>query len=248
MNSPGSRGTIFGHLASCACAWHGRRHLGRSDAVGVVRRKVMNSTDTVIVGAGPYGLSLASYLRSRGVDYRHFGSPMRLWRSTMPKGMFLKSQGFASNISDPSGAHTLEAFCKATGRDYAHSGLPVPLADFVSYGQWFQSELGLPAEDEVVTAIARRAGGFELTAGGEHVTARRVVVAIGVEAFAYVPDPFSELPAELCTHSSKHADPAAFAGREVVIVGAGSSALELAGLMHENGVSVRILARQPVVW
>ena len=208
----------------------------------------MNSVDTVIVGAGPYGLSLAAHLRSRGVDYRHFGSPMRLWRSAMPKGMFLKSQGFASNLSDPDGTHTLEAFCKATGRDYAHSGLPVPLGDFVSYGQWFQSELGLPVEDEVVTAIARRDGGFELTAGGEQVTARKVVVAIGVESFAYMPDPYSELPAELCTHSSRHVDPAAFAGREVVIVGRGSSALELAGLMHENGVSVQILTRRAVIW
>ena len=48
----------------------------------------------------------------------------------MPRGMFLKSQGFASNLSDPVGAHTLAAFCRATGRPYADYGLPVPLDDF----------------------------------------------------------------------------------------------------------------------
>src|SRR5438128_279661 len=97
--------------------------------------------DVAIVGAGPYGLSLAAHLSAAGVSYRHFGMPMRLWRGSMPKGMFLKSQGFASNLSDPQGALTLEAFCQATGHPYASYGLPVPLENFVNYGQWFQSEL-----------------------------------------------------------------------------------------------------------
>jgi FAD-dependent urate hydroxylase len=208
----------------------------------------VDSVDVAIVGAGPYGLSLAAHLRARGVDYRHFGVPMGLWRNAMPKGMFLKSHGFASNLSDPSGTHTLEAFCKATGRGYAHMGRPVPLADFVDYGLWFQSECGLAVEEKTIGNISPRAGGFALDADGEQVIARKVVMAVGPGHFAHTPEVLSELPAELCTHSSKHTDPAAFAGREVVIIGAGQSALELAALMHENDVSVRILARGSVLW
>jgi thioredoxin reductase len=173
---------------------------------------------------------------------------MRLWRSAMPKGMFLKSQGFASNLSDPAGTHTLESFCKATGRDYAHCGRPVPLADFVAYGQWFRSELGLAIEEQNVSRIDQRDDGFELIAGSELVKARKVVVAVGVEPFAYTPDELAGLPAALGTHASSHADPAALSGREVIIVGAGSSALELGGLMHEAGVNVRILARRDANW
>ena len=152
--------------------------------------------------------------------------------------------------SDPEGTHTLEAFCQATGRPYASYGLPVPLDTFVSYGQWFQSGLGLPIEEVLVTGIAPRDGGFELNVGGvERVLARKVVVAIGVEHFAYVPEPLSELPPALCTHSSAHTDLAAFSGQEVIVVGAGQSALESAALLHENGATVQVLVRESkVAW
>ena len=206
--------------------------------------------DVAIVGAGPYGLSLAAHLRAAGVNYRHFGIPMRLWRGSMPQGMFLKSQGFASNLSDPDGTHTLEAFCQTTGHPYASYGLPVSLENFLNYGQWFEAELDLKVEEVLVAGIVRRAGGFEVTlADGEQVIARRVVLAIGVEHFAYVPKPLSELPSALCTHSSAHTDLAAFRGQEVIVVGAGQSALESAALLHENGAAVQVLARrQKLAW
>jgi len=201
--------------------------------------------DVAIIGAGPYGLSLAAHLRAARVDYRHFGLPMRLWRAAMPRGMFLKSQGFASNISDPAGTHTLEAFCRATDRPYASYGLPVALDTFISYGQWFQSGLELAVDTTLVTDVSQRAGGFELTLdGAECVLARNVIVAIGVEHFAYVPEPLSALPSTLCTHSSAHADLAGFRGQEVVVVGAGQSALESAALLHENGAAVKVIARK----
>ena len=208
----------------------------------------MSDVDVAIIGAGPYGLSLAAHLSAAGLSYRHFGVPMRLWRTAMPKGMFLKSQGFASNLSDPKGTHTLEAFCRATRHPYKHYGLPVSLETFVSYGQWFQSELDLKVEEVLVSGMVQRADGFELTlADGEQFVARRVVVAIGVEHFAYVPEPLSELPASACTHSSAHTDLGAFGGKEVVVVGAGQSALESAALLHESGATVQVLARRPVI-
>ena len=48
--------------------------------------------DVAIIGAGPYGLSVAAHLNALGVDYRIFGKPMQLWRDHMPPGMRLKSQ------------------------------------------------------------------------------------------------------------------------------------------------------------
>jgi FAD-dependent urate hydroxylase len=207
-----------------------------------------DAVDVAIVGAGPYGLSLGAHLRAAGVSFRQFGLVMNLWRNAMPKGMFLKSQGFASNLSEPAGTHTLEAFCAATGRPYARYGLPVPLDTFVAYGQWFQAELVPDLEQTLVSAVTRRDGGFELElANGETVCARQVVIAAGVEHFPYLPEQFAELPGAVCTHSSQHTDLAKFRGRRVVVLGGGQSALESAALLHENGADVQLAVRKPTV-
>ena len=204
-----------------------------------------DAVEVAIIGAGPYGLSVGAHLRKAGMSVRQFGLPMQLWRAFMPEGMFLKSQGFASNLSAPDGTHTLEAFCQATGRPYASYGLPVPLDTFVAYGQWFRTELVPDIEEVLVTDVARRDGGFELSlANSEQVRARKVVIAVGVEHFAYVPEPLSALPATVCTHASAHTDLSVFRDREVVVVGAGQSALESAALLHEKGAKVTLVARK----
>jgi len=45
--------------------------------------------ETAIIGAGPYGLSIAAHLRTRGISFRIFGRPMDSWVGHMPKGMML---------------------------------------------------------------------------------------------------------------------------------------------------------------
>jgi hypothetical protein len=44
------------------------------------------STEVAIIGAGPYGLSIAAYLRTRGIEWRVFGRAMDNWRTQMPAG------------------------------------------------------------------------------------------------------------------------------------------------------------------
>jgi len=70
-----------------------------------------NSKDcnVLVIGAGPYGLSSAAYLRSAGVETRVVGDPMSFWEKQMPKGMFLRSGWKASTIADPRAEVTLDA-------------------------------------------------------------------------------------------------------------------------------------------
>ena len=39
--------------------------------------------DVAIVGAGPYGLSIAAHLRARDIPFRIFGQPMLSWQGSL---------------------------------------------------------------------------------------------------------------------------------------------------------------------
>jgi cation diffusion facilitator CzcD-associated flavoprotein CzcO len=209
---------------------------------------VSDAVDVAIVGAGPYGLSVAAHLRAAGVSFRQFGQPMHLWRSQMPRGMYLKSQGCASSLSDPAGTHTLAEFCRITGRPYADYGLPVSLETFLAYGDWFAREQAGGLEQTMVAGVTGREGHFELTlADGSTARARRVVVAAGVEHFAHTPAQLAGH--DQVRHSSTVTEPSDYAGQRVAVVGRGQSALETAALMAENGAQVQVITRSPgVIW
>ena len=112
------------------------------------------TTDVAIIGAGPYGLSLAAHLAAANVSVRVFGQPMQFWRTNMPEGMVLKSEGFASNLWHPDGALTLRDFCADRGLPYKDSGLPIPVETFCAYGEAFQKRF-VPMLDERPVARTR---------------------------------------------------------------------------------------------
>lgn len=203
-------------------------------------------TDVVVIGAGPYGLSISAHLSARGVRHEVFGETMGLWSGHMPVGMYLKSEGFASNLSDPRGEHTLERFCAEREREYEYGRVaaPIPVDTFERYGRWFQERLVPDVREQRVEQVRRGTGGFELRLGtGETLRARSVVVASGMSGVAYVPPALSDLPPELLTHTYDCREPARYSGQDVAVIGAGQSALETAALLHEQGVQVRMIVR-----
>ena len=201
-----------------------------------------------IIGAGPYGLSIAAHLGTAGVDYRIFGTPMHLWRAHMPRGMHLKSEGCASNLSAPRDGYTLRQYCADASLPYGEYGAPVPLETFTQYGLSFQQRLVPTVENVPVTALAKPSSSFELRlATGETFRASKVVVATGMSHTAHTPTALAPLPLELRSHSGDHHDLNAFKGRDVTVIGGGQSALEIAALLGEAGAAVRLLVRQPAV-
>ena len=207
-----------------------------------------NAVELAIIGAGPYGLSIAAHLRAHGIPFRIFGDPMSAWSKQMPKGMHLKSEGIASSLSDPDSAFTLRKFCEEKGLPYADSGHPVPLETFVSYGLEFQRRFVPTLEQKTVISLRQAAAGFELLLDDrETVFARRVILAVGITQFAHTPAPLSNLPDGLVSHSSAHSDLMEFRGRRIAVVGAGASALDLAALLQEAGSTVEVIARSSVI-
>ena len=204
--------------------------------------------DIAIIGAGPYGLSLAAYLNAHRISVRVFGKPMGFWLDHMPKGMHLKSDGFASNLYDPDRSYSLKQFCFEQKLSYDDVAIPVPLDTFTRYGLAFQKRFVPDLQHGEVVDVAEIPNGFEVTLNNDEVvTVRRVVVAVGVQCFRNLPAPLRHLATEFVTHSSGHRDLGSFSNRNVVVLGAGASATDIAALLHEAGATVQLVAREPIV-
>jgi lysine/ornithine N-monooxygenase len=196
--------------------------------------------EIVVVGAGPYGLSAAAHLRRAGLDPLVFGEPMSFWKG-MPRGMLLRSTAIASSIVECEGALALDAFCAAEGRELSR---PVGEQLFIDYGMWVQRHAAPDVDRRSVVDIQPAAAGFVVTLEDEsRVRASRVVVAAGIASFAYRPPVGADLPPQLCSHTGDHRDLDVFAGRSVLVVGAGQSALETAALLSEAQADVQVLVR-----
>lgn len=205
----------------------------------------MEKCDVAIVGAGPYGLSAATYLQQlKGLDVRLLGEPMCFWER-MPEGMHLRSPWEGSHIADPGNRLTLDAYRRVNGNGRLE--YPIPLKDFITYGHWFHQQIR-GADRRKVMRLEMGPRGFQLTLeNGEALHARRVVVAAGIQPFAHRPTLFEGIPTSLVTHTSEQRDYGQFRDKDVLVIGAGQSALEAAVFLHEAGARVELFARNPAL-
>jgi thioredoxin reductase len=199
----------------------------------------------VIIGAGPYGLSVATYLQAQGNPTLIFGKPMEFWEN-MPSGLYLKSVWSASTFSDPAGKYSLNQYVAATNIPRQE---PIPLPFFLKYGHWFQQHAVPDVDPTYVQSLFRDGKGFHLDlADGRIVKASKVVVAVGISSFTYIPEFACDLPITLVSHTQVHNDFTCFKGYKVIVAGSGQSGLESAALLHEAGAEVEVIARSSIIW
>lgn len=197
----------------------------------------------IVIGAGPYGLSAAANLQHAGIEPYVIGQPMAFWKNNMPGGMLLRSKSEASNIAAPQKHLPITAYEKTIGRKIAD---PVPIEDFIAYGEWFQKQVVPGLDTRRVQSVSHDGSVFELIMDdGEALRAKSVVLALGIGPFLHRPEQFAGVPRELAPHSSDLNDFSQFRGKRVAVVGKGQSALEYSALLHENQVEVQILTRAP---
>jgi hypothetical protein len=197
-------------------------------------------TDVAIVGAGPYGLSLAAHLRSRRVNFRIFGEPMRFWRD-LPDGINLKSPATSTNIFVSDRGYTFTEWCRQRHlEDYE----PCSMTSFADYGLWMQRKFVPEIEPVKVANLARDEDVFVISLdNSEIVKAKRVVVATGLSYLASTPNLLQHLRPELLKHTSLLSDFSEFKGKRVAIIGGGASAIESGALVHEAGGRAEIFVR-----
>ncbi|MGC9269496.1 NAD(P)-binding domain-containing protein [Acidiphilium sp.] len=203
----------------------------------------MNFT-VAIVGAGPYGLSLAAHLNALGIDHCVFGPPMTFWAENMPPGTKLKSDGQSSDLSAPDTGFSFGRYQTETTGQF-NVTQPITVGEFHAYGMAFRKRLVSSADQRMVADIRRDGAGFILTlADGEMIGAKAVVIAVGVKSFANLPPALAALSPDLVSHSVVYGPVDTLRGKRVAVIGAGASAIDVAASLHEAGIDTRIVTRR----
>ena len=137
-----------------------------------------------IVGAGPYGLSVAASLHAAGVQCRIFGRPMQTWKTAVPASLQLKSDGFASNLVSPTAGSTLADYCRQRSIPYDDEHVSVQLSTFVDYGLHFQSRYVPNLDLRKVVGVARDGDVYRIDLeDGAAVTTRNGIAQTHVVRF-----------------------------------------------------------------
>ncbi|MDE2937326.1 MAG: NAD(P)-binding domain-containing protein [Chloroflexota bacterium] len=206
----------------------------------------MKYTDLLIIGAGPYGLAVASYVRRLGLECTVVGDPMSFWRDHMPAGMRLRSP--TSWHLDAIGKLTFERFLQVGGLQPAEVS-PISLGLYLEYAEWFREQSGLAVQQAYVQNLQHSAGGpypFAATLDdGTEIGARRVLAATGLSQYRNMPDDLAALlPPGSYAHTSEYVDFSPLQGKRCLIVGGRQSAFEWASLINEeDGAKIDLVYR-----
>jgi thioredoxin reductase len=194
---------------------------------------MLDRTDLLVVGAGPYAYAAAAFARDNGIETRIVGHPMGFWQQHMPADMFLRS-GPDWHL-DGSGEHTFEAFFEDRGMRPEEFD-PIPISVFLDYTEWFRERKRLDIDERLVTGLTKPNASFVATMNdGATITADKVLAAPGIGYFFNQPQWYADVPPARRSHTCELVSFDSLAGARVVIIGGRQSAYEWAALLCDHG-------------
>jgi len=197
----------------------------------------------LIVGAGPYGLSLANYMSEMGQEFRIIGKPMELWKNHTFSDASLRSDMATSEIAHPRDAYSIKTFRAQLGRDSGSSTERVNVQEYRQYIDWVLKAIPYNIQDEYLKNLSQKQDHFEAELeSGDKLLAKQVVIATGVAHHLKIPQEFTE--ARDVIHSYYTQEIEALRGKKVLVVGAGQSAAEAMEVCQKNENEVHWYARK----
>lgn len=192
----------------------------------------MREHQVVVIGAGPSGVAAALSLRDRGIR------PLLIDRADQVGSSW---RGRYDRLKLNTGRRTSHM----PNRPYPSGTAVFPTRDqVVDHLDGHAREDGIELQlDTEVTRIDRSSGGWSLSTSSGEIIAQQVVVATGYEHTPRVPDwPGKGGFDGAVLHSSAYRNPAPYVGKRVLVVGAGSSALEIVHDVTTGGAAKAWLA------
>jgi cation diffusion facilitator CzcD-associated flavoprotein CzcO len=196
----------------------------------------MSEHQVIVVGAGPAGVSAALALKDRGIK------PLVLEQADQVASSW---RGRYDRLR----LNTCRPLSRLPGRPYPKGTPMFPTRDqVVQYLERHAQEEGIDLQfGTSVERIDNQNGGWAAHTSAGDITAPQVVVATGFEHDPFIPDwPGREAFGGTLLHSSEYRNPEPFQGKRMLVVGAGSSGMEIAHDLATGGAAkVWLSARTP---
>ena len=191
--------------------------------------------DTVIIGAGQSGLSVAYYLEGAGIPFVLLEAGARIgdsWRRRWDSLRLFTPARYDGLVGMPFPAPAHSFPTKDEMADY-----------LAAYAERFS----LPVRTGVrVDRVTREGDDYVVSAGEERWIARNVVVAMASYQSPRIPPFAAELDPDIVQlHSSEYCNPGQLRPGAVLVVGAGNSGAEIAVEVARSGHETWLSGRHP---
>jgi dimethylaniline monooxygenase (N-oxide forming) len=199
--------------------------------------------DTVVIGAGSTGLAVLRALGANAVCVERGSNVGGLWRYENDNGLSSAYASLRTNVSRPRMQYPSFPMPDAFG-DFPHH------TDMAAYLDSYADAFGLRERIRFGVTVERLAplpdGGWLVTLGdGSSLRARAAVVATGHDWCPRLPEYPGGFDGEVL-HAHDYRTPEPFAGRRVLVVGAGQSAAEIAVELSGHATRTCLAIRSPV--
>ncbi|MFY0628489.1 MAG: NAD(P)/FAD-dependent oxidoreductase [Reichenbachiella sp.] len=193
-------------------------------------------TQTLIVGASAAGLACAAQLKKLGLEFQIIekeGEVAKSWRNHYDR-LHLHTPKSTSNLP-------FLKFPRETPK-YASR------QQVISYLENYQSTFNIePIFDATVTKISKCENGWLTVTNKGRFQSKNIILCTGN---AHTPKPFDKPGLKSFSgkvlHSSQYKNGKEFQGKNVLVVGFGNSACEIAICLHEHGANPSMSVRSPV--
>lgn len=209
----------------------------------------MKKTDVVIIGTGPYGISIANELYHRNVDFMIIGKTFELWQEHTLDTMAIRSDWHTSEIYDPDHKYDFKEFLKKHYEDYdriLRDRIPVDI--FRSYLDYVEENLPYDVIEGYVTKLSRKNNGFHVEVGHELITAKKVIVATGIGAHIHIPESIQALGDDHYIHTWHTNTCKDWKGQDILVIGNGQSAGETIVQLKEDNRLTWVRRKAPIFY
>jgi len=207
------------------------------------RRDLFYKVDIVVIGAGQAGLSAAYHLKKEGIAP---GKGFVVLDDEFGSGGAWQHRWDSLTLSNVNGINDLPGLSFGEVVDIDNEGLQANIA-LPKYYEHYEKTFGLPVIRPLrVTDVTERNGRFIIRTNGVQFSAKGIINATGTWKTPHCPQyPGWEKFNGRQLHTGEYTGADEFAGKHVVIVGAGISAVQLLGEISKVTETTWVTRRPP---